>query len=261
MVSGGATTKVLRSQKSLATKPAGYRKAQDSTLWATRMTIVSSTPQSRTPRTALTEFTKARIPAPRGRRSAALPSTRRSMVPRLVRRTSSSRLAEPTSIFVSVVGSFNGSPRDGALTELFRSGDGGTTWTALDLPTTQEAFATFGLHPGFNGHIHNSVAADPKNPDVVYLGGDRQPAYSAPNPVEPFFPNSIGARGFTARLFRCDASKPSGRQCVNLTDCAPGTTSEDCQNDRIVPAEGGGVSDDSSPHVDSRHMVFDAAAT
>ena len=39
--------------------------------------------------------------------------------------------------------------------------------------------------PGSQGRIHFAILADPQNPDLVYLGGDRQ---DAP------FPNLIGAR-------------------------------------------------------------------
>ncbi len=163
------------------------------------------------------------------------------------------------NIFVSVVGSNNGSAFLGALTALFRSGDGGATWTSLDLPSTQEQFQSFGLHPGFQGAVHNSIAADPSHPKIVYLGGDRQPAFSEPVFSAPFFPNSIGATTFGGRLFLCDASKPAGSQCVHITDCpATGSSSPDCLAPQVAPIPGGGVSNDSQPHADSRHMVFDA---
>ena len=162
------------------------------------------------------------------------------------------------NIFVSVVGSFNETAFTGALTALFRSGDGGSTWTSLDLPSTQEQLASFGLHPGFQGAVHNSIGADPSDPNIVYLGGDRQPAFTEPEFTSPFFPNSIGAITFAARLFRCDASKPSGRQCVHLTDCTAGSTSPTCSQPQVTPLEGGGTENDSAPHADSRHITFDA---
>ena len=126
----------------------------------------------------------------------------------------------------------------GRLSGLFRSGDGGTTWTAMDRPMTGPN--NVGIHPGAQGSIHLSVAADPVSPNVVYIGGDRQPfrleeGLSFP----PQFPNSIGAENFSGRLFRCDASLPSGSQCAPLTHV--------------------GTAANSSPHADSREMTFDAA--
>jgi hypothetical protein len=117
----------------------------------------------------------------------------------------------------------------GRLAGVFRSGDGGTTWTAMDLPTTVEG----GIHPGGQGRIHLSLAADPTNHNIVYIGGDRQPSP---------FPNSIGANDFSGRLFRGDASQPAGTQFVHLT-----------HSSAVGPA-GGGTANSSSPHADSRDM-------
>ena len=80
------------------------------------------------------------------------------------------------------------------LTGLFRSADEGSTWTAMTLPNSTdtvefdanndgsisfnntEVFTqTFGIHNGGQGDIHFSLLADPTNPNVVYIGGDRQP--------------------------------------------------------------------------------------
>jgi hypothetical protein len=55
----------------------------------------------------------------------------------------------------------------------------------------------------------------------------------------PQFPNSIGARNFSGRLFRCDATLPAGSPCTPLTHI--------------------GTASNSSPHADSREMAFDAA--
>jgi photosystem II stability/assembly factor-like uncharacterized protein/PKD repeat protein len=107
------------------------------------------------------------------------------------------------------------------LAGLFRSTDYGALWTALDLPSTVEGSEVFGLHPGKQGRVHLSVVADPDDADMVYLGGDHAPA---------------GEGG--GRLFRCDASKPSGSQCEIMT--------------------GADTTDDSTPHPDSRDMAFDA---
>jgi hypothetical protein len=136
----------------------------------------------------------------------------------------------------------------GRLAGFFRSGDGGTTWTAMDLPTTIEAGgAVFGVHPGGQASIHMSLAADPTDANVVYVGGDRQPFFTEGGGPGPFFPNSIGAEDFSGRLFRADASQPSGSQWVHLT------------HSNALGAPGGGTASDSSPHADSREMTFDAA--
>ncbi|HWM94952.1 MAG TPA: sialidase family protein [Thermoanaerobaculia bacterium] len=126
----------------------------------------------------------------------------------------------------------------GRLAGLFRSADGGTTWTAMDLPRTGPT--NVGIHPGGQASIHMSIVADPTQPNLVYIGGDRQPfrleeGLSFP----PQFPNTIGAENFSGRLFRCDASQPAGSQCTPLTHI--------------------GTASNSSPHADSRELTFDAA--
>ncbi len=115
------------------------------------------------------------------------------------------------------------------LAGVFRSGNGGNTWTAMDLPATAEG----GIHLGRQGFIHLSLAADPNNANLVYIGGDVQ--------FGPF-PNSIGAQDFTGRLFRGDASQPAGSQWVHLT------------HSNTLGAAGGGTANGSAPHADSRDM-------
>ncbi|MEZ6123004.1 MAG: Calx-beta domain-containing protein [Planctomycetaceae bacterium] len=150
----------------------------------------------------------------------------------------------------------------GAPTGLFRSGDGGASWTVLDLPSTNEDGTNVGLNPkgysgptaadnptpdelaGGQGSIHFSIVADPNNANIVYVGGDRQPRSFGDSGG---FPNSIGARNFSGRLFRGDASQPSGSQWVHLT------------HSNALGASGGGTASNSSPHADSRDMTFDAA--
>ncbi len=143
----------------------------------------------------------------------------------------------------------------GRLDGLFRSGDGGSSWTQLDTPTTNENGTDVGLNPGGGkgpgpgsepgaiaggqGAIHFSIVADPNDPNIVYVGGDRQP-------LEFQFPTSIGAIDYSGRLFRGDASQPAGSQFVHLT------------HSNELGAAGGGTASISSPHADSREMVFDA---
>src|SRR5215204_668395 len=64
----------------------------------------------------------------------------------------------------------------GTLAGIFRSGDAGANWVQMDLPPT--------IHPGGQGSIHLSLAADPTSHNIVYVGGDRQ---NSP------FPNAVGA--------------------------------------------------------------------
>ena len=59
--------------------------------------------------------------------------------------------------------------------------------------------------------------------------------------------SQIGATDYCGRLFRGDASKPTGSQWVSLTD-----------SNTMGPI-GGGTASNSSPHADSRGMTFDAA--
>ncbi len=146
----------------------------------------------------------------------------------------------------------------GRLDGLYRSPDNGATWVAMDIPSTNENGIDVGLNPGGTkgpvegtpdeisggqGAIHFSIAADPTDPNVVYVGGDRQPRT---NGDAGTFPNSIGANNFSGRLFRGDASLPNGNQFVHLT------------HRNNLGAQGGGTASNSSPHADSRDMVVDA---
>jgi len=131
--------------------------------------------------------------------------------------------------------------REGRLAGLFRSGDRGASWRALDVPITREqGGATFGIHPGGQSLIHMSLAADLVNENVVYIGGDRQPGFDEAEPTDPptTWPNSIGARNYTGRLFRVDASRPSGAQAAHITHS--------------------NTSSGSAPHADSRDLAFAA---
>lgn len=147
----------------------------------------------------------------------------------------------------------------GNLAGLFRSGDGGLTWVQMDTPATNENGTDVGLNPrgtkgptsgmpeeiaGGQGAIHFSIVADPNDPNIVYVGGDRQPRTFGDTGS---FPNSIGAFDFSGRLFKGDASKTAGQQFVHIT------------HSNRLGAAGGGTADSSAPHADSRDMTFDAA--
>ncbi len=129
---------------------------------------------------------------------------------------------------------------------LFRSGDGGATWAALDIPFTTENGTPYGINPGKQVQPNLSIVADPGNPNLVYVGGDRQPSLDE-NENGSKFPNSIGADNYVGRIFRVDASQPSGSQFFSETN-----------SDTGVP-EGWGTASNSAPHADSRSMAFDAS--
>lgn len=126
---------------------------------------------------------------------------------------------------------------NGQLAGLFRSTNQGGNWTQLDTPTTNEGGTIVGIQPrekpGSQGGVHFSILADLTDPDVVYLGGDRQPVGGGGG-----WPNSIGATDFSGRLFRCDAGLAAGSQCTPITH--------------------NGTASNSSPHADSREMRWDA---
>lgn len=108
------------------------------------------------------------------------------------------------AVFVAVI---NG----GAIAGVARSASQGATWTAMDVPP---------VHPGGQGIVNTSIAADPGNPNLVYIGGDR-----------------ITAAPFTANIRRGDASLAAGSQFTTIMDANGGNT---------------------TPHADSRNMAFDA---
>ena len=128
----------------------------------------------------------------------------------------------------------------------------GAAWTAMDLPQTPESNGDIeGLNPsggglgaGGQGIIHFSIVADPHQPNTVYAAGDRQ---------DSPFPNFIGAIDFSGRLFRGDTT-------VSRTGQVPSPQwAHLTHRNNITPIPGGGTLRSSSPHADSREMVFDAA--
>lgn len=153
----------------------------------------------------------------------------------------------------------------GELRAIFSSQNGGSTWSSLLPPTTTENGVQYGIHPGGQGFVHFSFEADPNNPDIIYIGGDRQPssfggtnrnimpsryytpgASDTPN-TDATFPNSIGAETYSGRLFRGTVT-PGTSTCawVHLT------------HSNTLGATGGGTANNSAPHADSRDMAFDA---
>ena len=133
--------------------------------------------------------------------------------------------------------------------------DQGATWTAMDLPLTPEPSGeTVGLNPRFKaggqGAIHFSIRADPTQPNIVYVGGDRQDLCFGP---EGPCGNFIGAEDYTGRLFR-------GNTAIAPTGGIPSPQWEHLtHSDAVAETPGGGTRSSSAPHADSREMVFDAS--
>ncbi len=95
----------------------------------------------------------------------------------------------------------------------------------------------FGVAPGGQAGLHFAITADPTDPNLVYLSGDRQ---DAP------FPTNVGGVNFTGNLMRGDRSKPRGFGAL-----IPSPQWTALTNNQVT---GGGA-----PHADSRYLVFDAA--
>ena len=130
-------------------------------------------------------------------------------------------------------------PTDGQLHGVFHSSDGGSTWFPLDLPQTTEQCAAFGINPSNQGNVDLALANDPANANLVYIGGDSQPAGNEGCASGgTAFPNSIGATAFSGRLFQINAGGISGSQARPITN----------EN----------TASNSSPHSDSRALTFDA---
>lgn len=132
------------------------------------------------------------------------------------------------NVFVATVG-----PSE-QLSSVFRSGNGGMTWKSLGVPTTVEG----GIHPGAQGSLHLSLTAEPSDVNVVYIGGDRQAANG--------FPNSIGAKDWSGRLFRGNAALEESQRWAHLT------------HSNTLGNPLGGTATSSAPHADSRAMVVAA---
>ncbi len=146
-------------------------------------------------------------------------------------------VGQTSNVFLAVTGN------DGRLAAVVRSANGTTGWTNLGFPVTaEESGALFGLHPGGQGDIHLSLAADPTDSNIFYIGGDRQPYFSEAAPGSGvFFPNSLGALDYSGRLFRGNAGQPPASRWTSLTHS--------------------GAGNNSAPHADSRSMVFEAGGS
>jgi photosystem II stability/assembly factor-like uncharacterized protein len=151
--------------------------------------------------------------------------------------------ASGNAVFLGVV-------NDGRLAGMFRSTDHGANWTAMDLPGTAEGplAVPFGIHPGGQGLTNFSIAADPTDGNIVYVGGDAQVKNVGPDGAQgggdDSWPNSIGAENYTGRLFRGNAG-------VAPTGGIP--------SPQWTPLTHVGTASNSAPHADSRDMAFTAS--
>jgi len=133
--------------------------------------------------------------------------------------------------------------RTGDFTFTLEGSSDATAWT----PGTGTWQKVVGLSPkrkpGSQGGIHASIVIDPSDPTQVAVGGDRQ---------DTPFPNYLGARDFTGRLFRGDTT-------VAPTGAIPSPQWEHLTHSDFVAAiPDGGTLGDSAPHADSREMVWEA---
>lgn len=109
----------------------------------------------------------------------------------------------------------------GYLYAVYRSANQGASWSYLGKPSPE-------IFPGAQGDIHGAILADKTSPNIVWISGDRQ--------NDPF-PNVNGLNNYSANVFR--------------------NVSGTWQN--MVGSGNGGGARGTSPHADSRAMVYDAA--
>ncbi|MFL6674635.1 MAG: WD40/YVTN/BNR-like repeat-containing protein [Massilia sp.] len=134
---------------------------------------------------------------------------------------------------------------NGTLSGVFRSANGGVTWTAMGVPVPP-------LFPGAQGFFHGAVVADPVDPNVVYVSGDRQ---------DLPFPNVNGCNNFSANIFRGDASLASPWQnvvCNGAQGTSPHADARDMDfdtNGNLLEANDGGFYRLEQPNLASRHWV------
>lgn len=136
-----------------------------------------------------------------------------------------------STVFLEVINK----PAEVEVANVFLSRDNGATWTGMALPGTTEKDPATGASrfygpTGSQGNLHSSFAADPTNPNLVYIAGDTQPFAEG---------LTSGGVGYSGRMFRGDASAPAESQWTYL----------------VVNFTSNG----SAPHADSRAMAFDAA--
>ena len=149
----------------------------------------------------------------------------------------------PTSVvFVGIV-------NNNELAAVYRATDAQTAaspaWTAMAVPAIVEMGTTYGIHPGKQGGSQFGIAADPTNNNIVYVSGDRQPANNENGQAGVQFPNSLGAQSYSVTAFRGTFGGTPVWESITNTGRA-GNLNE-------------GTASNSSPHADSRELMFEAA--
>ena len=115
----------------------------------------------------------------------------------------------------------------------------GGTWTEVTGPNPREKDID---ETGAQGRIHFSIAVDPTNEDIVYIGGDRQDQ-----------PSAIGDNTFGGAVFRGNASIPRNPNVV------PSPQYDHITHDFVPGVDpDGGTLNGTAPHADSREIVFSA---
>jgi hypothetical protein len=132
-------------------------------------------------------------------------------------------------LYVGFIGTNPDDANGTGLTNIFKSFNEGSNWTAVALPQSNDTISgvptSTGLHPSSQGDLHFSIGVDPINPDIIYVGGDTQKEIGAGN--------EVGLTSWAGRVFRLDSG---GWIQIEGTN-ANGTAS----------------------HADSRFITFDAA--
>lgn len=107
------------------------------------------------------------------------------------------------------------------LTGVFLSTNYASPWTAMGVPSPT-------INPGRQAVENFAIVADPTNPNVVFISGDRQ---------DGPFPNANGSLNYTGNTFRGDTSLLPANPWASMDGLGANGT---------------------SPHADARAMVFDA---
>ena len=115
---------------------------------------------------------------------------------------------------MGIVNRIGDEPDVDQLAAVFRSANGGTAWTLMDLPMTLRrhdvpayvshlaapAGDPLGILPSGQGTIDFSIAADPTNANIVYVGGCAQLSIGSAS--------AIGAPDYTARCSGATHRRP-----------------------------------------------------
>lgn len=122
----------------------------------------------------------------------------------------------------------NGVQTNGTLGGVFRTTNQGGIWTGLGVPSPP-------IFPGAQGVVHGALAADPANPNIVFIAGDAQ--------ASPF-PNVNGCTSFTANTFRYTGTVWENVVCAGANATSPHPDSRDMQFDtdgNLLQTNDGGI--------------------